>query len=349
MHDLIQSIGSQMWSDSDFSDPEFVYDPPGIVILNPGQTYFSHTHPDHPGGTAMTAQSWRALPRPSGLHEAPKVHPVYNKIPGNETAEAHLRYCFSPAVLGNPELVHPEARLFIVAIGDGADETLQLLGDKDIWAAYGSRINGLALAAPSPVPKAIGVDFLTPDMQADGGAVDLVHKEALRKLLVQRTRAWCLSSKAVGTPLANAEDYPLNILASPSVAAGASKGVDVEKLAALMSAKGMVTEMPPPRDGEVINDVCTGEFVLWTQVSGGETQNVEDVLPAAVEDVAKWLAEVERAGPGYISPMLDVQVDLTDHADAGKEDWSGWDAAQEGETDKAAPLEDAEVLTEDLD
>lgn len=62
---------------------------PGIIITNPSQLYW------HRGGQrAVTWLEWLSLPRPSAVHEAYRVDPIKNRIPGNKDSEAHVAYIF---------------------------------------------------------------------------------------------------------------------------------------------------------------------------------------------------------------------------------------------------------------
>ena len=43
----------------------------------------------------MSWLEWLSLPRPSAVHEAYRVDPMKNKIPGNKDSEAHVAYVFN--------------------------------------------------------------------------------------------------------------------------------------------------------------------------------------------------------------------------------------------------------------
>lgn len=96
---------------------------PGIIILNPGQRFYSYKH-----AQAMTQTSWLALPRASGAHPPPKVDASYNYVANNRTAEAHIMFAFN-ALLNNPDFVAVDARLYAIGICDGGDALVDVLAD----------------------------------------------------------------------------------------------------------------------------------------------------------------------------------------------------------------------------
>ncbi|KAB8356320.1 hypothetical protein FH972_023904 [Carpinus fangiana] len=296
--------------DATNGDTDTDTDPPGIIILNSGQICFSNTHPEHPHGVAMTPRSWLALPRPSGLHEAPKLHAVYNRAAHNASPEAHLRHVFSPAVLGNPAIVHPDARMLVIAIGDGADETLRVLSER--FTEFGARIGALAMVAPSPTYKQLRVDFLE-KLEGATWAETLRLQGAYARLLARRARAWSLCERPLGAPIANARRY------APSQFATGMSDDDyelVEKMAghSVGGAEAQETAL------EVAGNNEHAEYYFWPRVSGGEAKDVERVMPTACGDVVLWLTEVERHGDGYVNPTMNVPPE----DDRGSQEDSGW-------------------------
>ena len=83
-------------------------DQPGIIIANPAQLYWYRA-----GQRAVTWLEWLSLPRPSAVHEAYRVDPIKNTVPGNEDSEAHVAY-----VLGNvlDAVIHKEAKIDIIGL-----------------------------------------------------------------------------------------------------------------------------------------------------------------------------------------------------------------------------------------
>lgn len=81
---------------------------PGIVIANPCQLLWYRG-----GGRAVGDAEWLQLPRPTAVSEAMKIDPVQNRVPGNDTFEAHVKFMFEE-VLSN--LVNKDASIDIVGI-----------------------------------------------------------------------------------------------------------------------------------------------------------------------------------------------------------------------------------------
>lgn len=94
---------------------------PGVVILNPGQRYYSYKH-----SQAMTQTTWLALPRASAAHPAPRVHDICNHIQGNTSAAEHIEFVFDK-LLNNADFVAPDARIYAIGVCDGADELVEYL------------------------------------------------------------------------------------------------------------------------------------------------------------------------------------------------------------------------------
>lgn len=81
---------------------------PGIIITNPSQLYWYRG-----GQRAVSWLEWLSLPRPSAVHEAYRIDPIKNKIPGNKDSEAHVAYIFNH-VLG--AVVDKDAKIDIIAL-----------------------------------------------------------------------------------------------------------------------------------------------------------------------------------------------------------------------------------------
>lgn len=98
-------------------------EPPGLVVMNPGQLLYSHKY-----NRPMTTRSWYVLPRKSIAHDAIRIHDQENYVPRNRTSFEHVKSVFDD-LLFNPTCVAPGAELYIIAIEDGATNLLDLFTD----------------------------------------------------------------------------------------------------------------------------------------------------------------------------------------------------------------------------
>jgi hypothetical protein len=98
-------------------------DTPALVVLNTGQLLYSHKH-----NKALTMRSWSALPRKSMAHDMVKIHEE-NRVPGHHDANEHVKTVFED-VLFNPSRVAPDAQINVIAIENGTESMLGLLGDE---------------------------------------------------------------------------------------------------------------------------------------------------------------------------------------------------------------------------
>ncbi|MCJ1423004.1 hypothetical protein MMC29_000885, partial [Sticta canariensis] len=108
---------------------------PGIIIANTGQLIWYRR-----GGRAVTHTSWSALPRKSGVADPMRIHPVKNRVPGNENMAAHVKYVFEEVVV---KMVNPSAKLDIIGVGDGASEVVAYLQTE--WARWKERVQAIAV------------------------------------------------------------------------------------------------------------------------------------------------------------------------------------------------------------
>jgi hypothetical protein len=81
---------------------------PGIMIANPSQLYWYNG-----GQKAVTWTEWLGLPRPSAVHEAYRVDPVYNTVPKNKDSEAHVAYMFDHVI---DQVVDKNAQIDIIGL-----------------------------------------------------------------------------------------------------------------------------------------------------------------------------------------------------------------------------------------
>lgn len=132
----MDQVGLSAGSALDFvSEIQSSKNSPGIIIANLGQLYWYRR-----GGHAVSRVSWSALPRKTAVSEQLRVHPVKNRIPGNEDTAAHVQYIFEEVV---PQLVNKKAKLDILAIGEGASEAVEYLQIN--WENWTGRIHAIAV------------------------------------------------------------------------------------------------------------------------------------------------------------------------------------------------------------
>lgn len=88
---------------------------PGFIFLNPSQPLYSYR-----AGKAMSATSWDAQPRASGVHDSARVHPL-NYIGGNGSPREHLEFVFRN-IISNTKFASPTAKLSCIGREDGATQ-----------------------------------------------------------------------------------------------------------------------------------------------------------------------------------------------------------------------------------
>lgn len=179
--DLVTSIQSRATALAAATGRDVEDATPGIVILNPGQTYFSHKQ-----NRALTQTSWMALPRQSAVHPPVQAHETHNRVTGNTTLPEHVAWVFEH-LLDNADFVDPQADLYIIGLCEGADTVVQYL------QAHPGRHHVAAIATTGPVPvlPATSALDLTPDAKP------------FLEFLSKRARCWRLSTHELNVPLAN--------------------------------------------------------------------------------------------------------------------------------------------------
>ncbi|KAI1604989.1 hypothetical protein PtrCC142_002837 [Pyrenophora tritici-repentis] len=136
---------------------------PGLVVLNMGQLLYSTKYDQ-----AMTLRSWSAMPRKSVVHDMIPIDEEVNRVPGHRTPEEHLKTVFDQ-VICNPERVAADAEVYVIALENGTQRIVSLIGNN--FEKYGSRITAMAL-----------VDSTVADAE--------IHNPHARAFLRQRTRQW---------------------------------------------------------------------------------------------------------------------------------------------------------------
>jgi hypothetical protein len=98
-------------------------DVPALVVMNTGQLLYSHKY-----NKSTTMRSWSSLPRKSIAHDMIKVHDEENRIPGHRDSKEHVKSVFDD-ILYNPNRVATDAEVYIIAVENGTESVLGLLGD----------------------------------------------------------------------------------------------------------------------------------------------------------------------------------------------------------------------------
>jgi hypothetical protein len=86
---------------------------PGLIILNPNETYYSHQL-----NRPFTLQGWQDRPRPSSLHPMPVVDNKWNRVPGNASAEEHVQFVFEKILLSK-KYVQSDCKIDIIGMMEG--------------------------------------------------------------------------------------------------------------------------------------------------------------------------------------------------------------------------------------
>ena len=97
---------------------------PGLIVLNPGQTYYSHRFNE-----AMTIVAWQGQPRKSLLHDPIKIDKDENTVEGNRNSAEHVKFVFEN-VISNPKFVAPDAEIYVIAIESGVADVVKLLNEE---------------------------------------------------------------------------------------------------------------------------------------------------------------------------------------------------------------------------
>ncbi|KAH0844174.1 hypothetical protein AYO21_11530 [Fonsecaea monophora] len=162
---------------------------PGLIVANPCQLLWYRG-----GGRAVSPHEWLSLPRPSAVHDAPRVDNVKNRIPGNFDYVKHVSYMFEKVI---PTLVDKEAKLDLVGLEYTGTAVLEYLAEH--WDTWSGRINGITLVTPQHKIA----DLI--NNGASDGFITFVSK---------RCRAYFVYHSAIETPIAGREEFGCNCYAS---------------------------------------------------------------------------------------------------------------------------------------
>ncbi|KIW88719.1 uncharacterized protein Z519_10765 [Cladophialophora bantiana CBS 173.52] len=161
----------------------------GLIVANPCQLLWYRG-----GGRAVSVHEWNCLPRPSAVHDAPRVDAVKNRIPGNRDYVEHVSYMFEKVI---PSLVAKEAKVDVIGLEYTGSAALEYLAEH--WDSWSSRINGISLVTPQ---------HKIADIIANGAPGDFVT------FISKRCRAYFVSPSPIETPIAGREEVGCNCYAS---------------------------------------------------------------------------------------------------------------------------------------
>lgn len=114
---------------------------PGVVLANTGELWW---WPE--GGRGLTTRDAHSAPMRSAVHWG-RFRDEYdpnnvNTVPRNESPGAHVR-CVFEQVLGNADLVAPDAVVQVIGVGDGAAAVERVLDAS--WARWEGRVGCMAM------------------------------------------------------------------------------------------------------------------------------------------------------------------------------------------------------------
>lgn len=119
--------------------------PVGVIIANMGQLLWYRR-----GKRAVTRATWVGLPRKTGISQQLIIDPEKNRVPGNEDLAAHTKYVFDYVI---SRMVNPAAKLDIVGIGEGAQETVSYL--QYSWETWKDRIQAIVIGSGYQWPSSV--------------------------------------------------------------------------------------------------------------------------------------------------------------------------------------------------
>ncbi|ETI28321.1 hypothetical protein G647_00770 [Cladophialophora carrionii CBS 160.54] len=162
---------------------------PGVIVANPCQLLWYRG-----GSRAVSNYEWLCLPRPSAVHDAPRVDPVKNRVPGNHDYVEHVQYIFEKVI---PSLVNERARIDIIGVEFTGTAVLEHLAEH--WNVWSPRITGIALVTPQ---------HKLADLKAQGAP------SAFIEFLSKRCRAYFVSQSDIEKPVVGREQFGCNCYAS---------------------------------------------------------------------------------------------------------------------------------------
>ncbi|KAJ8109616.1 hypothetical protein ONZ43_g6086 [Nemania bipapillata] len=194
--------------------------PPGIILANMGELIW---WPE--GERTLSKSAFDATPMRSAAHIGNYIDAKVNRVPGNESPVAHVKYIFETVV---STLVDSNAGLDIIGLGDGADVVESYWNCSATWDRVGSRINCFA---------SVGGQFPAWEVKCDG----------LQDFLQDRTRAYVPSDEPLGSVLSGPSGNPLTStftrLGCPVFSAGEPQHVETLFIASHLTVLDWLQEV----------------------------------------------------------------------------------------------------------
>ncbi|KAK5107751.1 hypothetical protein LTR62_000727 [Meristemomyces frigidus] len=152
---------------------------PGFLFLNPGELLYSHEQ-----NRNMSQAAWLARPRDNALTPAHEINDQANRVPGHETAAAHVRTIFNNVI---PNVCKEDVRLYIIGLADGGETVLKYLDDtlvKDHHDPVANKVEAMVLTEPTHDPASLKSPQLIRFLEA-GGARSFVLSDKRKGLLLK--------------------------------------------------------------------------------------------------------------------------------------------------------------------
>lgn len=224
---------------------------PGIIILNPGQRFFSHIE-----NAPMTMASWDARPRKEGQITSYSVLDA-NRIQGHNDAQEHVATVFEHVI---PKLVTPGARLWVVGIISGAEHFMTWM-DRNLVNDPEKSIPNAVAAMAFMNPSVASNEILCPSFASD---------------LASSGRSWIKSNEQKSTLVKtkNSGERTTADKASTMLEPSSEIGTNID---------GNYSDVGNTPDDH-------SEAVFCPTYSAG-TEIEELIFPTVVDDVLDWFKE----------------------------------------------------------
>ncbi|PLB45748.1 hypothetical protein P170DRAFT_500300 [Aspergillus steynii IBT 23096] len=177
-----------------------------LVLANTGQLIW------HCGSqSAMTMQSWLALPRESAV-DPPLTMTHRNTIRGNENWQAHVDCVFDEILAPGSRLVRDDVQVQVVGIADGGLGAIRYLASR--WQEWHTRISSICLTNPLHFTHL----ELSPDIHTiidcDSPTTPTSSVPSFASFIATRCRAYVLSQEPLGLPVPGASAHGCNCFSS---------------------------------------------------------------------------------------------------------------------------------------
>ncbi|KAH8423336.1 uncharacterized protein LDX57_001094 [Aspergillus melleus] len=186
-----------------------------LVLANTGQLIW------HCGSqSAMTLQSWLALPRASAV-DTPLTMTHRNKIPKNGDWQEHINCVFDEILAPGSRIVRVNAQIQIVGIADGGLGAIRYLADR--WETWHTRINSICLTNPLHLTHLelstntdidVNVDVDSATAAPTSPTSSFPASSSFATFIATRCRAYVLSEEPLGLPVPGAAEHGCNCFSS---------------------------------------------------------------------------------------------------------------------------------------